>query len=87
MWQLLHDIHREREREDGGRGTVGLINIQVNWASLLSAFELLSLLWPNMGGAWSCASGPVLVNLQQKTVAQDMVMELPHAKDTDINHI
>lgn len=63
MWQLLHDI--ERDRGTGG----GLINIQVNWASLLSAFELLSLLWPNMGGAlsWACSCARKLATKEAST--------------------
>lgn len=70
-----------------GRGGGCLINIQVNWASLLSAFELLSLLWPKTWAGPGPVPGPLLVNWQQKTLAQDMVMVVSYAKDTDINHI
>lgn len=56
----------------GGRG---LINIQVNWASLLSAFELLSLL--QAGPVPAPVPGPVPAPLPRKLAtkdAQDMVM-------------
>lgn len=52
----------------GGRG---LINIQVNWASLLSAFELLSLL--QAGPVLGPVPAPVPRKLATKD-AQDMVM-------------